>query len=198
MLLYVDMKRKNKYYRRSRIPEAVFETILGAFADDLTARQTEQLSGISIRSVNVIFIKLRKLIAQYCELSWESMDIDNENDIRISRTAVERQCELEGRKILVLVLNEYKGCIYLEITEDARKKRKPSNSSKVSPGYIMAGSAKQPQRNEFWLYLEQRLLKFRGIAAQTFYLHVKETEFRFNHQDHILDKLTQLLEHHPL
>ena len=191
------MKRKNKYYRRSRIPEDLFEKILVAYADDLTAKQTEQLTNVSIRSVNAIFIKLRQQIAHYCESSWEYLDIDDKNDVKVSRTAVERQCEIEGRKILVLVLNEYKGHIYLQIAEDARKHRKP-HAGRTQSGQIMSGSAKQEQRNEFWLYLEKRLLKFRGIAAQTFYLHIKETEFRFNYQTKVLEKLKQILEQNPL
>ena len=191
------MKRKNKYYRRSRIPEKIFEKILLAYADDLTAKQTEQLTKVSIRSVNAIFIKLRQLIAHHCESSWESLEINDNKDIKISRTAVERQCEIEGRKILVLVLNEYEGHIYLEIAEDARKQRKP-HAGKTQSGQIMSGSAKQEQRNEFWLYLEKRLLKFRGIAAQTFYLHIKETEFRFNNKTMVLERLKQILEQNPL
>jgi len=191
------MVRKNKFYRRSRISEEVFEKILNGFADDLTAKQTEQLTGVNIRSVNAIYIKLRQLIAHYCELDWVSLDIKNKNDIKVTRTAIERKCEIEGRKILVLVLSEYRNHIYLEIAEDARKQRKP-HAGNSRTGQFMTGPSKQEQRNEFWLYLESRLLKFRGIAAQTFYLHVKETEFRFNNQEHVLDKLKQMLEQSPL
>ena len=191
------MKRKNKYYRRSRIPEETFEKILLAYADDLTAKQTEQLSKVSIRSVNAIFIKLRQLIAHHCETTWEAIEFNDKNDIKVSRTAVERHCEIEGRKILVLVLNEYKNHIYLEIAEDARKQRKP-HVGKSPSGQILSGAAKQEQRNEFWLYLENRLLKFRGIAAQTFYLHIKETEFRFNNKGQVLQKLKLMLEQNPL
>lgn len=191
------MERKNKYYRRSRIPEAVFEEILQAFADDLTAKQAGQLTGISVRSVNAIFIRLRKVIARYCEQSWESMEINDKSRIKISRTAIDRHCKSQGRKILVLILNEYRDYVYLEITEDARKHRKPRISTGPT-GYIMTGSDKRFQQVTFWIYLEQRLLKFRGIAAQTFYLHIKETEFRFNHRGQVLEKISQLLEQHPL
>lgn len=189
--------RKNKFYRRSRISEEVFEKILSCFADDLTAKQTAQITGVTIRSVNAIYIKLRHLIAHYCETTWAALDINNKNDIKVTRTAIERQCEIEGRKILVLVLNEYGNRIYLEIAEDARKQRK-QDVAWARKGRIITASAKQAQRNEFWLYLENRLLKFRGIASQTFYLHVKETEFRFNNQEHVLDNLKQMLEQRPL
>ena len=34
----------------------------------------------------------------------------------------------------------------------------------------------------FWGYVKMRLSKFRGVSKQTFYLHLKECEFRFNHR----------------
>ena len=34
----------------------------------------------------------------------------------------------------------------------------------------------------FWGYAKSRLSKFRGMNKRTFYLHLKECEFRFNHR----------------
>ena len=34
----------------------------------------------------------------------------------------------------------------------------------------------------FWGFAKSRLAKFRGMSRQTFYLHLKECEFRFNHR----------------
>jgi transposase-like protein len=34
----------------------------------------------------------------------------------------------------------------------------------------------------FWAFAKIRLVKFKGMNAQTFYLHLKECEFRFNHR----------------
>ena len=34
----------------------------------------------------------------------------------------------------------------------------------------------------FWSYAKRRLAKFNGVSKHTFYLHLKETEFRFNHR----------------
>lgn len=191
------MARKNKYYRRSRLSEEVFEEILVSFTEDLTARQTERLTGVSIRSVNDIFIKLRRLIAYHCELDWKSQMIDNRDEIKVTRRAFERCCKIEGHKIIVLVLNEYRNRIFLEIAEDARKNEK-SSAAKSRAGQFMTGFALQEQRNEFWAFLKNRLQKFRGIADRTFYLHVKETEFRFNHRERLLDKLKLMLEQNPL
>ena len=41
----------------------------------------------------------------------------------------------------------------------------------------------------FWSYAKRRLAKFNGISRHTFYLHLKECEFRFNHRKESLYKL---------
>ncbi len=38
----------------------------------------------------------------------------------------------------------------------------------------------------FWGYAKVRLVKYRGISKNTFYLHLKECEFRFNYRNHDL------------
>ena len=41
----------------------------------------------------------------------------------------------------------------------------------------------------FWAFAKTRLTKFHGIADSTFYLHLKECEFRFNHRDQNMYKI---------
>ena len=41
----------------------------------------------------------------------------------------------------------------------------------------------------FWAYAKTRLVRFRGMQKHTFYLHLKECEFRFNHRGEDLYKL---------
>ena len=51
----------------------------------------------------------------------------------------------------------------------------------------------------FWGYAKTRLARFRGIHKQTFYLHLKECEFRFNHRGQNLDHLLlKVLRKYPL
>ena len=61
------MKHKNRYYLRSKITEAKFRQIIRFFAMDFTATDTAELTNISVRSINSIFIKIRQKIAQACE-----------------------------------------------------------------------------------------------------------------------------------
>ncbi len=41
----------------------------------------------------------------------------------------------------------------------------------------------------FWGFAKVRLVKFRGLSKNTFYLHLKECEFRFNYRSHDLYEL---------
>jgi len=41
----------------------------------------------------------------------------------------------------------------------------------------------------FWSYAKRRLSKFNGISAKTFYLHIKECEFRWNHKSNLYQLL---------
>ncbi|HEV2706773.1 MAG TPA: IS1595 family transposase [Pyrinomonadaceae bacterium] len=51
----------------------------------------------------------------------------------------------------------------------------------------------------FWSYAKRRLQKFNGVPARTFYLHLKECEYRFNNRNSELSTLLlRLLEKHPL
>ena len=51
----------------------------------------------------------------------------------------------------------------------------------------------------FWGIAKVRLAKFRGMAKSTFYLHLKETEFRYNHRNDNLYKIVlSLLRNNPL
>ena len=51
----------------------------------------------------------------------------------------------------------------------------------------------------FWSYSKRRLQKFNGVSARTFYLHLKECEYRFNNRNQILSRLLlKLLERYPL
>jgi len=45
----------------------------------------------------------------------------------------------------------------------------------------------------FWGFAKQRLAKFHGISRHTFYLHLKESEFRYNNRGAILKILRRII-----
>ena len=62
------MVSKNRYYRRSKISEAKLRQLVRCFALDFTAVSTAELTGLSVRSVNSIYLKIRGRVAESCEL----------------------------------------------------------------------------------------------------------------------------------
>lgn len=51
----------------------------------------------------------------------------------------------------------------------------------------------------FWSFAKRRLAQFNGVPKQTFYYHLKETEFRFNHRHkNLYNVLLQRLREDPL
>jgi len=51
----------------------------------------------------------------------------------------------------------------------------------------------------FWAFAKHRLIKFKGVPRYTFYLHLKETEFRFNHRrDNVYKAMLKLLREQPI
>ena len=70
------------------------------------------------------------------------------------------------------------------------------------PGLIIARARSKSHIDEidlFWGMLKSRLIKFRGFNGGTLYLHVKETEFRYNYRDNdLFELLMEILHKRPL
>ena len=59
--------RGNRYYKRSRISEWKFRQLARLFSLDLSASDTARLTGLTTKTVNTIYLKIRRCIAQACE-----------------------------------------------------------------------------------------------------------------------------------
>ena len=64
------MNQKNRYFRRLKISEAKFRQIVRYFATDLTATDCAGFCGISLRSVNSIYLRIRARLAEHSEAVW--------------------------------------------------------------------------------------------------------------------------------
>ncbi|ELN4703265.1 IS1595 family transposase [Pseudomonas nitroreducens] len=68
-----------------------------------------------------------------------------------------------------------------------------------SQGEYAVGSNHINGIESFWSYAKRRLAKFNGVPNKTFYLHLKECEYRFNHRHRSLyHSLLKLLRERPL
>lgn len=225
------MVNKNRYYVRSRIAEKKFRQIIRYFALDFSASDTARLTGITVRSINSIYIKLRRRLAEECE---NSSAIAGHIEVDESYFGPKRIRGKRGRgagcKTIVFGVFKRNGWVYTEIIPDARKRTlqavirgKVSLESVIHSdgwrgyhGLVDMGYAKhfrvEHGSNEFaneqshingiesfWAYAKLRLSKVKGIRREMFYLHLKETEFRFNYRrDNLYLLLLKLLRHKPI
>ena len=222
---------KNRYYRRSRIAEPLFRRLVKAFALDLTASDAARVTGLSLRSCNDIYLKLRRMIARHCESqSPLAGEIEVDESYFGSRRIKGKRGRGAGGKTIVFGILKRGANVFTQIVPDCKKatlvraiRGKVSLSAVINSdgwrgydGLVDIGYAKHLRVNHdhnqfasgnghingiesFWAYAKLRLAKFKGIARHTFYLHLKETEFRFNHRrDNLYLKLLKMLRQEPL
>ena len=225
------MPFKNRFQKCSKISDRKFREILRYFAQDFTASDTAQLTSISVRSVNTIFLKLRKRIVQECELQTPFKGVIelDESYFGPRRIRGKRGRGASG-KTIVFGIFKRGDKVYTEIVPDASK----ASLSKVIRGLVSIdsvihtdgwrgynglvdvgyskhfrvhhggnefanGSRHINGIESFWSYAKRRLIKFNGVPKETFYLHLKETEFRFNNrQKNLYKTLLKMLRKLPL
>jgi transposase len=216
---------KNKYYVRSHISEKLFRRLIRGFALDLTATETAVLTGLSVRSVNSVYLKLRRQIATWCEAQ---SPFAGEVEVDESYFGPRRVRGKRGRgasgKTIVFGIFQRNGFVYTQIVPNCRRKTlRQAISGRISlesiihsdgwsgyDGLVDMGYQKHLRVNHeahqfavrknhvngiesFWSFAKRRLAKFNGIPAHTFFLHLKETEFRFNYRRATLYRV--LLDH---
>ena len=225
------MTVKNRYYYRSKIAEHKFRQLIRYFALDFTASDTARLTGISVRSVNAIYLKIRHRIAEACEQQspFKGVVEVDESYFGPRRIRGKRGRGASGKTIVFGVFKR-NGKVFTEIVPDASKavlqsviRGRVSIDSIIHSdgwrgynGLVDLGYAKHFRvhhgHNEFangnkhingiesfWSYAKRHLVKFNGVPRHTFYLHLKEIEFRFNHRnDNLYLALLKLLRDRPL
>jgi transposase-like protein len=116
------MTRVNRYFRFSKLSEAKFRQLLRCFALDLTATQTSVLTGISVRSVNAIFLRIRRKVVEECE---RKSPFQGEVEADESYFGPHRVRGIKGRgalrKTLVFGLLKRGNQVYTEIVPNATK-----------------------------------------------------------------------------
>ena len=108
------MQRLNCYYRRSRISEKKFREIIKYFAIDLTANRTAQLTGLTHKSVNQIYLKIRHRLAQSCQrVSPFSGEVEvDESYFGAKRVRGKRGRGASGKTIVFGIYKRGRLCLY--------------------------------------------------------------------------------------
>jgi transposase len=229
------MQPANRYYKCSKISEGKFRYLLRLFALDLTASDAARLSGLSVRSVNAVYLRLRRRLRRRlltrCPVPAE---LDGAVELDESYFGPRRVRGKRGRgasgKTIVFGLFKRGGQVYTEIVPDCSKKTlqaiirgKIDAAAMVNTdgwrGYdglvdvgfdrhfrvrhgqdeFVQGASHINGIESFWSFAKARLQPFKGVPKHTFLLHLKESEFRFNHRYEDLYKLLlKLLRQQPL
>jgi transposase-like protein len=225
------MAQVNRYFRFAKISEAKFRVLLRCFALDLSATQAARMAGVSVRSVNPIFLRLRRRLAQECELhSPFKGNLEADESYFGPRRVRGKRGRGAGSKTIVFGLLKRDDKVYTEIVPNVAKPtlraaiRGHADLESVIhtdgwsgyDGLVDLGYARHHRVNHgknefalgpnhingiesFWGYAKHRLTKFHGVNRNTFPLHLKETEFRFNHRGKDLYKvLLSLFRKDPL
>ncbi len=225
------MQQLNRYYRRSRISEKKFREIIKCFALDLTANRTAQIVGLTHKTVNQIYLKIRRRLAEDCQ---RQSPFSGEIEVDESYFGARRVRGKRGRgasgKTIVFGIFKRNGKVYTEIVPDcARTTLQAIIRGRVGVesvihsdmwrgynGLVDVGYLKHFRVNHsanefsnvdsningiesFWSFSKRRLQKFNGVQKDTFYLHLKECEYRFNHRnENLYQFLLTLLKKYPL
>ena len=225
------MARVNRYYKYAKLSEVVFRRIVRCFVLDLTATQTARLTGISVRSINAIYLKLRRRMAHICEsIAPLNGIIEVDESYFGPRRIRGKPGRGAGGKTIVFGIFQRGDKVFTQVVPNTAKRtiqkviRKKVELESVMhsdgwvayDGLVDLGYSKHFRVNHgqnqfadrdnhingiesFWSFAKRRLLKFNGIHKHTFYLHLKETEFRFNHRhDDLYRVLLRILSKEPL
>jgi transposase len=225
------MEQLNRYYRRSKISERKTRQIIRYFALDLTASKTAELAGLTRKSVNQIYLKIRLRVAAECERASPFggvVEVD-ESYFGARRVRGKRGRGASG-KTIVFGIFKRNGSVYTEIVPDCSKRTLQAViRGRVAPetiihsdkwrgydGLVDVGYEKHFRVSHgtnqfadgtnhingiesFWSFAKRRLQKFNGLPIHTFYLHLKECEYRFNNRNkNLFQLLIKLIEKNPL
>ena len=114
---------RNCYYKNFKISDARFRRLLKAFAMDFPASDAARFAGISIRSVNATYLKIRERIAEYCE---SRSPYSGEGDLDESCFGPKRIHSKRGRgaggKKIVFGIFKRNGRVFTGIVSDVRNR----------------------------------------------------------------------------
>ncbi len=217
---------KNKYVRRAKISEYKFRKMVKYFAEDLSATQIALKTAINRNTVNRYLNEIRGRIVEFCE---QHAPFKDETQVSLGESAqftAETPASVGSLSNCIstnLGLLKRRGKVYAETLANCTntKLRSILNGSaeakvtvhaielREDDGLIAVGYdsnqifADKPSYvanlDNFWTFVKQRTAKFQGMAKHKVYLHLKESEFRFNFRnDNLYSVMLQLISAKPI
>ncbi len=222
---------KNRYAHHAHISEVQFRRVLKLFCADVPALTTGGLVGLSVKSTQRLYDRLRLRILELAVE--EARPFAGEVEIDESYFGARRVRGKRGRgaagKTPVIGLLKRGGKVFAEVVQNCSKAALMpiikgqvlsattvyTDGWKSYDGLVLGGykhhrihhHESQFARGKnhvngiesFWSFTKLRLAKLRGIRSEYFILHLKESEWRWNHRhDNLYLFLLKHLRSQPL
>jgi len=199
---------KNKYFRRAHISEAKFKLILKLFCEEKTAVEIAELTSISRVTVNKYLGDIRNMIVQ-CDDELLKQDAESlfsetfsEKKQSFGKTETREPVkmvgiEAEGRKLRIRPIEQVPLNRMLRITEGKRVGKKEEELAQRFCGFVdlkerqfyqfrtishrKNGKQIAKDTDRLWSIFRNQIHKSKGLASNTIYLHLKESELRCNY-----------------
>jgi transposase-like protein len=117
------VQKLNRYYRRSRISEWKFRLLIRYFALDLPASDVAELTGLTHKTVNTIFLKIRRRLAEECERQspFSRCEVEVDESYFGARRVRGKRGRGASGKTIVFGIFKRNGCVYTEIVPNCKK-----------------------------------------------------------------------------
>ena len=213
--------------KRSHLSEKTCQEIIQLFSDDLTATQIAGITSVSRVTINNYLKLIRTHIARHCEKQTPdayhkktSEQLSNQLHLHNNAVAPDNNMYYGFYKINGNVFTE---ALHAIDKPGIRALQQASMLQWQEAGHFgelirfhaiadfdewrlyrvdamtVNGKNYQDDITVFWGNTRSRLLKFRGMNKNTLYLHVKESEFRYNYREDDINRLLlNIIYKHPL
>jgi transposase len=199
---------KNKFFKRAHISEAKFKLILKLFCEDKTAVEIAYLSGISRVTVNKYLGDIRTMIMT-CEDQLLRKKSVRSKTGKIGAAQSRKLLpapdavtlaglKLEGNTLTVHpMLKKIERSRVLRITKGKAMDEKEEAMAQRYCGFVdlqnrkfyhlrtvsrhKNGKEMKENADRFWSIFKNQIVKSKGLASNTIYLHLKESELRHNY-----------------
>lgn len=187
------------YLKNSKIEDKKLKQICYYFAKDYTASQTAQQLSISRQTINHYYKIIRNLLFLKKE---RRTTFSNCFSVKYIKSSVSVSYYIESNEKVFIVdssselLPNISRFLDSNLKECLVKNKKVNCArvifNKKDQRYTIAGLLKTS--NLMQEFIDKRLKKFRGLNKENLLLHLKESQFRFNHsQEYLYRTLLRLL-----
>lgn len=178
--------------------------IIECFCENLTANEASKKLAINYVTVKNRYELFRQLIANFLEKEYRDktvMEYDEYIYLEKSKKKIKENIfdaqnfltfhyDNKVYNLLMPNLNKYKN-LFLE--DEAGEAYFKEFSKFMMYNKISKTQKRENLITKFWLFFEESILKYKGVASENFFYYLKEIEFKFNYEKYEQEKLLKEL-----